>query len=115
MVDILRAIAKTGGVEILKALENEPLSWNDLLKKSNQNSNTLSYRTREFIQLGLIKEELTPVPGSPRRKKVYTITPTGKRILELLEEIERVYKEGVSEEKFEKEAEKYLYGKREEE
>ena len=110
MVDIIRAIARAGGVEVLKALKEKPLSWNELLKKSNQNSNTLSHRTREFIQLGLISEELMQVPDSPRRKKVYTLTPTGKRILELLEEIERVYEEGVSEvEKFEKEAEKALY------
>ena len=44
------------------------------------------------------------------RNPVYILTPTGKKILELLEEIERVYKEGVSEEeKFEKVAEEYLY------
>ncbi|MBE8540252.1 hypothetical protein [Geoglobus acetivorans] len=42
-------------------------------------------------------------------RKGYILTPTGKRILELLEGIERVYKEGVSEEKkFEREAEEFL-------
>ncbi|AIY90034.1 hypothetical protein GACE_0989 [Geoglobus acetivorans] len=41
---------------------------------------------------------------------MYSLTETGKRILELLEEIERVYKSGVSEdEKFEREAEELLY------
>ncbi len=96
MVEILRIIAKTGGVEILKALKNSELTWKELLKKSGQNSHTLSVRTKEFIEHGLIVEKLSPIPNSPRKKKVYALTPTGKRILELLEEIERVYKEGVS-------------------
>jgi len=113
VVDVIRAVSKTGGVEILKALKDGPLSWNELLKKSNQNSNTLSYRTREFIQLKLIEEGLISVQDSPRRKKVYILTSTGKKILELLEEIERVYREGVSEdEKFEREAENHLYNER---
>ena len=111
VVSIIRSIAKTGGVEILKALKDGPLSWNELLKKANQNSNTLSYRTREFIQLKLIEEELVSVQDSPRRRKVYVLTPTGKRILELIEEIEKAYNVRISEdEKFEREAEEHLYG-----
>lgn len=52
-------------------------------------------RLQELLNLGLIKETLITTEKG-RGKKVYVITPTGKRILELLEEIERVYKEGVS-------------------
>ncbi len=48
-----------------------------------------------MISNGLVKETLVEVRKG-RSKKVYVLTPTGKRILELLEEIERVYKEGVS-------------------
>jgi len=61
-----------------------------------------------FIKNGIIDEALAKTRKG-RSRKVHVLTPTGKRILELLEEIERVYSEGVSEEeKFEKEAEEYL-------
>ena len=92
MTEILRIIAKAGGIEILKALKDSELSWMELLNKTGQNSHTLSVRTREFIEYGLITEKLASVPNSPRKRKVYAHTSMGKRILELIEEIERVSK-----------------------
>ena len=91
-MDIVRLIAKTGGIEILKALKNTNLRWNELMKSTELNSHTLSVRTRELIEAGLIVVRYDQVGRHP----LYTLTPTGKRILELLEEIEKVYKEGVS-------------------
>jgi DNA-binding HxlR family transcriptional regulator len=95
MTEILRIIAKAGGIEILKALKDSELSWTELLKKSGQNSHTLSVRTKEFIEHGLIIEKLSPIPNSPRKRKVYALSPAGKRILKLIEEIERVCREGI--------------------
>ncbi len=98
-MEIVRIVARKGGIEVLKALKNSKLGWKDLMDVSKQNSHTLSARTKELISAELIKEELAPESDSPRKRKVYTITDTGRRILELLEEIEKVYGEGVGEDK----------------
>ncbi len=107
---IVRIVARKGGIEVLKALKNSELGWKDLMEASKQNSHTLSARTKDLISAGLIKEELASDPESPRKRKVYTITDTGRRILELLEEIGRVHKEGFGEDKELKEMEEDLEG-----
>ena len=86
-MDIIRLIAKTGGIEILKALREGNLRWSELMKVTGLNSHTLSVRTRELIDAGLIVVKYDQIGRYP----LYTITTTGRRILELLEEIERVY------------------------
>lgn len=63
------------------------------MKDSGLNSHTLSVRTRELMEAGLIAVRY----GQIGRRPLYMFTATGRRILELLEEkIERVYREGAS-------------------
>ena len=92
-MDIFRTLAKTGGVEVLRALKDGKLRWNELMKASGLNSHTLSVRTRELMEAGLIVVRYDQIG----RRPLYMLTPTGKRILELLEEIERVYREEIEE------------------
>lgn len=92
-MDIFRTLAKTGGVEVLRALKDGNLIWNELMKDSGLNSHTLSVRTRELMEAGLIAVRYDQIG----RRPLYMFTATGRRILELLEEkIERVYREGAS-------------------
>lgn len=79
-------------VQILKNLKQTKMGYTDLMKSSPVSSGAFSQRINQLISLGLVKVDY----DEKERRPLYTLTPTGKRILELLEEIERVYKEGVS-------------------
>jgi len=78
--------------EILKLMKDAEKRYSDLQKESPVSSGAFSTRINQLIELGLVKirYDLT------ERRPLYMLTPTGKRILELLEEIKQVYKEGVS-------------------
>jgi DNA-binding HxlR family transcriptional regulator len=93
-------------VVILKCLKEKPHGYTELMKKSTVSSGTFSDRLNELLELGLVKARYS----EKERRPLYILTPTGRRILELLEEIEKVYKEGVSlEEKEEKWVEEQLW------
>jgi len=79
-------------VNILKCLKERPHGYTELMKKSTVSSASFSGRLNELLELGLVKARY----NERERRPLYMLTPTGKRILELLEEIERVYKEGAS-------------------
>ena len=100
-------------LSILKAIETEEY-YSEIMKKSGLVRSNFNRRLTELLNLGLVKVTYVkdPNPNVRRPRALYSLTPTGKRILELLEEIERVYKEGVSlEEKEEKWIEEQLGGK----
>ncbi|RLI75132.1 hypothetical protein DRP04_13825 [Archaeoglobales archaeon] len=82
--------------EILLALKSGSKGFNEIQKVSSLSVSNFNTRIDWLLELGLVKETLG---GGKRKRKVYALTDTGKRILELLEEIERVYKEGVMKEK----------------
>jgi len=63
-----------------------------LKKIAEGDKNSVSRRTDELLKLGLIKVEYNP----KERRPFYSLTPTGRKILELLEEIAKVYEEKVS-------------------
>ena len=81
--------------QILSALRSGTKTFTELASACSLSKSNFNERLEWLIVHGLVRETLVAVRKG-RSKKVYTLTPTGKRILELLEEIERVYKEGVS-------------------
>lgn len=94
--------------KILRKLKDGEKTFTELYEVSGLSKRNFDRRLGELIHLGIIIEVFSQTETG-RKKKKYALTPIGKRILELLEEIERVYKEGVSEEeRFEKEAEEFL-------
>ncbi len=94
-------------LEILRLMKDSEKRYSDLQKESPVSAGAFSTRINQLIDLGLVKVRYSMTD----RRPLYTLTPTGKRILELLEEIERIYKEGVSlEEKELKWIEKQLEG-----
>ncbi|WP_048091645.1 winged helix-turn-helix domain-containing protein [Geoglobus acetivorans] len=103
----------TYALRILKSIaEGENSFYSEIMEKSGLVRSNFNRRLNELLNLKLVKVEYVkdPNPNVRRPRALYSLTETGKRILELLEEIERVYKSGVSEdEKFEREAEELLY------
>lgn len=89
----------TYALRILKAVAEDGSSfYSEIMKKSGLVRSNFNRRLNELLDLGLVKVRYVedPNPNIRRPRALYSLTPTGKRILELLEEIERVYKEGVS-------------------
>ncbi|WP_456468142.1 winged helix-turn-helix domain-containing protein [Archaeoglobus sp.] len=82
-------------LRILQSLREGIKTFSELDDASPLSTPNFDRRLNELINLGLVKETFI-MTEKKRAKKMYSLTPTGKRILELLEEIERVYKEGVS-------------------
>jgi len=89
--DIIKTLGKAKGLKIFFSLK-EPKTWTELEKIADGDKNSVSRRTDELLKLGLIKVEYNP----KERRPFYSLTPTGRRILELLEEIAKVYEEKVS-------------------
>ncbi|AGK61588.1 hypothetical protein Asulf_01612 [Archaeoglobus sulfaticallidus PM70-1] len=92
-------------VWILKNLKNKKLIYTELMKNSLVSSGAFSTRINQLINLRLVKVEY----DQEKRRPFYSLTDTGKRILELLEEIERVHRKvGLGEYRELKEMEKDL-------
>jgi DNA-binding HxlR family transcriptional regulator len=78
-------------IAILRLLKNDRKRHSELQKKSPVSPGAFSTRINQLIELRLVKVEY----DQEERRPFYVLTNTGKRILELLEEIERVYKSKV--------------------
>jgi DNA-binding HxlR family transcriptional regulator len=94
--------------KILRALGSGDKTFTELNKITPLSTPNFNKRLGELLEVSLIKEVLGSPKNSSRKRKVYTLTDTGRRILELLEEIERVYKEGWEEDRELKEMERDL-------
>ncbi len=77
-------------LKILQALKESDLSFTKLNERAPLTTPNFNNRLTELIKLGLITEVLIESEKG-RKKKVYSLTDKGRKILELLEEIERVY------------------------
>ncbi len=86
--ELLKTIAKKGGYEILKQLKDCPKRWNQLEKVVNDKQ-AVSYRIRELQDLGIIR--LTIIRDTPTGSKAYELTPLGKKIVELIEEMKKEF------------------------
>ncbi len=80
-------------IQIMKNLRNSQLGYTDLMKLAPVSPGAFNKRLNDLINLGLVKARY----NERERRPLYMLTPTGKRILELLEEIERVYREEIEE------------------
>ncbi len=82
---------------ILRGIKNGKSTYSEIMEASNLVRSNFNKRLNELINLGLISYTAGKEEG--RRRTIYSLTDTGRRILELLEEIEKVYNEGVGREK----------------
>jgi|Deesub1362B_J571_1020462.scaffolds.fasta_scaffold01391_11 DNA-binding HxlR family transcriptional regulator len=73
---------------ILVSLKDNKNTYSVLMKNSGLVRSNFNNRLVELLKLGLVKVEY----AEEMRKPFYSLTLKGKRILELLEEIKRVYR-----------------------
>ncbi|RLI77470.1 transcriptional regulator [Archaeoglobales archaeon] len=85
--EVLKVLSKSGGYEILKALKNEK-RWS-LLEGLVKDKRTLSFRLKELKRLGIV--EIKKVEDTPKGTTVYSLTPFGKKLLKVLENLEEEY------------------------
>jgi len=96
-------------LKIMRAIEggekDAEAFYSEVMKKTGLVRSNFNRRLNELLKLGLVKVSYVKDPNSNirRPRALYSLTPTGKRILELLEEIERVYEEGEMERELGKE------------
>jgi DNA-binding MarR family transcriptional regulator len=90
MQELFKALSKRGGISVLYAVCKSKY-FNKIVELSGYDRGTVYRRLEEFVKLGLILKRY----DLESKLLNYIITPTGKRILKLVEEIERVYREGV--------------------
>ncbi|RLI78955.1 transcriptional regulator [Archaeoglobales archaeon] len=86
--NMLESIAKKGGLEILISLKSSPKKWGEL-EKTVKEKKSVSYRLREFLNLGLI--QITIIRDTPTGSKAYELTPLGKKIVKHIEEMEKEF------------------------
>ena len=82
-------------LKILQTLKDGVKTFSELDEASPLSTPNFDRRLNELINLGLVKE-VFKLTERGRAKKMYSLTSMGKHILELLEEIEEVYREGFS-------------------
>jgi len=86
----LKTLGKRGGVEILFALKDGRKKWADLEKAVKEKKST-SFRIKELLRSGLV--QVIIIHDTPTGTKYYQLTPFGEKILEKIEEIERLVEE----------------------
>jgi DNA-binding HxlR family transcriptional regulator len=77
-------------LRILRPLKDGKETYSTLMKNSGLVRSNFNSRLNELLKLKLIRVEY----DEEARKPLYFLTQKGRRILEHLEEIERIYSEG---------------------
>jgi len=84
---VLKAVSREAGWEILRAVAEGPTRFTHLERSTRVSPRTLSERLKELTELGLI--ERVAYPEVPPRVE-YTLTETGRVVIEVLGELERI-------------------------
>jgi len=105
--ELVSKLGKSKVIEVLSELEKGDKSQIDVMHDLRIAPSTAGRALKILVELGLAKKY--PCEKT-RSENCYSITPLGRAILQELKKIEKIYLDGISEdEKFEKDAEKYLY------
>jgi len=75
---------------LLLILKDGKKRWSKILEIL-KDKKSVSHRIRELVDLGLI--QITIVHDTPAGTKYYELTPLGKKIVQLLEQIEKEFEE----------------------
>ncbi len=87
--EIIKKISKKSNLTILLMLKDSPKRWSQLEKVIYKKN--LYQSINELFDLGLI--EATIVHDTPTGSKAYQLTPLGKKVVQLLEQIEKEFEE----------------------
>lgn len=85
MIKTIELIGYAGNIDILKQLYNSRKFYTQLENAVKVSGRILSKRLKELIDGGLIKRKLME-----NRRVAYSITEKGKRVIEKLQEIEKL-------------------------
>ena len=88
--NLIETLAKKGGLEILMMLKDSPKRWSWIEHQLKDKKST-SYRLKELLDLRVIG--ITIIHDTPTGSKAYILTPLGKKILQLLEEMQKEFEE----------------------
>ena len=87
---LLKGLAKSGAIRILKTLKSGGKRLMDIVKDTGLDKSTVWRRLEEFEkELFLVEVEYNRELKAP----IYKLTPYGLKVLSKLEEIERIYEE----------------------
>ncbi|ADC66228.1 hypothetical protein Ferp_2097 [Ferroglobus placidus DSM 10642] len=84
---LIKKISKKPNITILFALKTGRKKWSELEKLLNKKY--VHQGIKELLDLGLI--QIVIIRDSPTGTKYYELTPLGKRIVELIEEMEKEF------------------------
>ncbi len=87
---IINILSHSKSLDILFRLKDGSKRWSNLLEVA-KDKKTLSHRIRELSDLGLIQIKL--IFDTPTGTKLYELTPLGKKIVQLLEQVEKEFEE----------------------
>ncbi len=85
--DVLQLVIRPYTIDLLHALEKEPVRFRDL-NKLVQNEMTLSNKIRKLLDYGLI--EIVPIKTGRRYVNCYTISTKGRKLLLILKKIDKL-------------------------
>ncbi|WP_456468214.1 winged helix-turn-helix transcriptional regulator [Archaeoglobus sp.] len=88
--ELLKTLGLKASYEILNLLKDKPKRWSEL-EKEIRDKQALSYRIKELLNLGIL--ELTILNDTPTGSKAYQLSPLGKKIVKLLEEMEKEFED----------------------
>ena len=89
--DLIEDLSHSGSLKILQALKNDTKRQKDLINELGLDKTIVWRRIRELFNLGLI--EVTFIPDAATGSKAYQLSPLGKKILQLLEEMQKEFEE----------------------
>ncbi len=84
---IIRAISKSQGIKILKALKNGAKTQKELTFETFVDKAIIYRRLKEFKEVGLVEKTIDKEDDRVK----YKLTNLGQRVLKLLEEFESEY------------------------
>jgi len=84
---LIKKISKKPNLTILLALKTGGKKWSELEKLLNKKY--VYQGIKELLDLGLI--QIVVIRDTPTGTKYYELTPLGKRIVELIEEMEKAF------------------------
>ena len=87
--ELLKKVSNSGGYAVLKALKDSEKRWTDLVNQLGIDKSTIWRRLNDFEKSYLVEA----IYDRKLKAPLYKLTPLGLKILEKLEEIEKVYEE----------------------
>ena len=88
---LIKCLSHSGALKILRSLKSSTKRQKDLINELGLDKTIIWRRIRELFNLGLI--EVTFIPDAATGSKAYKLSPLGKKIVKLLEEMEKEFEE----------------------